>query len=683
MNLFRADENENEIELIPTTGANELNIIKFKAEEIIQYKNWKTLFEGYTTLKVITYSSSLAMIRKVMSLFENVEIILGNEDVIGNLEEYIRDQYATISTLQTEDKKGKGDIISRIKNGTLSFYVTKLNERTSHQKLYLLSDGKEKYRTITGSANFSIHAFQSSQLENIMVSDDFHTYDLFTDIYQKTRDFSTQRLTEKTIQLISTDKIEELPAIKEVLHAKVMVLEKAGTVNQYAVKKEEFDKFVKEHDIDINRDMVKKKGIKTLITYDQVKKVTGQFKLASNEQKKQLINFPTLRVDKLDNNVYLNDAPMDLEDIEIKDIDKDIEIFEEFFRGYDDPVIGFKGSLTNNVQKYFATVNYAFCAPFLSVCRYETGGTNIEVIPYPMFLLLKGTTNGGKSMLMRFILKMCFNPYGLNIDYENGLIQKANTEGNGPAKVQQRRLMMQGFPIMLDEVTKSSWRQYGERFIKTDVIESENISPVIMATNDIAEIEEALAKRTVAFSIDLTIPRISNLTKKAAIKNMNQATGALYREYLKRMMMYLPRFLASFHDDKEKEAPDLLKMSSMILSSIFEESANRTGKKVPPYVDVYTMKYYLINANEQEVIDDFVDMYTKIGDEWEINAKANYIRIQMETKWQAKEFQNKYGLERTEIQGRNIIMKLRETEEYFGIQIGKKSFITKLKNLFD
>jgi len=208
-------------ELLPTEGAvSELNVVRFKAETMETCKDWQELFRGFSHLKVITYSSSIPMLQKVLKLFDDVEVIFGNEAVLGNLEEILRNQYAAVSVLQNADKKAHGKMLERIQNGTLSFFVTKLHDHTSHQKLYLLSDEGEKYRVITGSANFTRRAFESSQLENILVSDDFPTYDLFYGIYQKTRALSTMQLTDKTLKLTNLSEIEELPAIREIVHAK-------------------------------------------------------------------------------------------------------------------------------------------------------------------------------------------------------------------------------------------------------------------------------------------------------------------------------------------------------------------------------------------------------------------------------------------------------------------------------
>ena len=657
---------------------NKFNAIKFKVTGNLSYEKWNELFDGYDKLKVITYSSSIYMIKNIIKNFIDVEIIFGNENVLGNLEALIIKQYATMKMLQDVNYKDDNIFIDRIKKGTLSFYVTNLDEHTSHQKLYLLSGKDGKNRVITGSANFSLKAFNSNQIENILVSDDEDTYAVFEEIYNQTKKYSTQEVTAKSIQKLDIENVEELPVFKEVMQTKELQIEQPSEgIQRYRVEENDFKKFLQDNNIDLNKDLIKKRGKKILITHEKVKKVIKNFTLAVDEKRKTYIHYPVFYLKKSDGKIYFNDKAIDLDAINEQDILKDIAIFKEFFAGYFDPELKFRGDLLNNVRKYYATVNYCFCAPFLSICRNETIGTNVEVTPYPMFLLLKGITNAGKSMLMKFMLKLCFNCYGLNIDNVDGLLQKADTADNAPAKLQEKIALMKGMPLMIDEVSPTRWKGYGERFIKSDMILGENLSPVIMASNDIKEIDESLSKRTITFDIDITIPRISNLQRKDAVKNLNNFTGALYKIYLKEMLVKLPTFLKSFHDEKQKEYPDLLGLSSQVLYNIFKKYS--LSDELSDYIGIYDVQYYLIKANDHEKINDFRDLYEKVGDEWEINRKLDTIKIKFENQYQARDFQRKYGMEFADWQGRNIIMPLRKVERFFGIKIGKKSFVDRFK----
>lgn len=674
-----ADIEEPTPEVGSTENQGELDIITFQATGKTKINNFMQLFEGYTVLKVITYSSSEAMIRTVIKNFDSVEIIFGNESVLGSIKEKLTEQYALLKNIQEENNKSKDLIFTKIASGALSLFVTKLNEHTSHQKIYLLSnDAENKYRVITGSANFSLKAFSGNQLETICVADDFATYEIYRDIYENTKGFSTQKITAESIKEISFNELEKLPAIQEIKDVKMLVVEEAPdieTVDQYVMRKEEFNKFIKDKNIDLGKIESNKDGARILL-YENVKKVFNDVKLAFKEKQEVYKSYPQFYIDVNKLMPVFNDEPMNINDIDEQKVINDVALFKKFFAGYFDPDVRFSGDIITNVRKYYATINFAFCSPFISVTRFRTP-PNIEKINYPLYLLLRGTTNAGKTFLMKFILHTMFNQYKLNIHGKNSLIQTANSEDNSPAKLQKKMPFCMGMPLMVDEVNNKRWTEYGERFIKTDHIVDEHLSAIIFATNDVGHIDEALNKRSIAFDISITTPRETNLRNNPQVASLENMTGELYKLYLQKMLAAYPTFLEAFNDSKRKFAPDIFKLSSMILKDIL----NQYGYNDEKIVDVYTTTYYLTTANEEEKKQDFIDLYNKCYDEWIINKKHNFIRINFEGQYDARDFQRKYGTELVEwTKGRFVTMPLDKTQEYFGIKIQEKSFFSKIFN---
>ena len=148
------------------------------------------------------------------------------------------------------------------------------------------------------------------------------------------------------------------------------------------------------------------------------------------------------------------------------------------------------------------------------------------------------------------------------------------------------------------------------------------------------------------------------LSRTAFENDLDMLSGCLYKEYLKRMLVLLPGFLKTIHSsDKDAPIPDILLLSSRVLLSILSEHIDI--KKYP-----YIKEYYLIKANLDQNILDFIDLYSKIGDEWEINKKLDYIKIKFEDQYKARNFQRKYGIEFTTLEGRYIIMPLKKTEKH-------------------
>lgn len=675
MNLFEENDTENVNEESACESDN-LGIIKFKGIEKSEITGWYELFSGYTSLKAVTYSSSLSMIKKVVKNFEYAEIIFGNESILGDLKQLIINQYALVKSI---DKY----LVEQIENGNLELYVTSLNGYTSHQKMYLLANDMEnKYRVITGSANLSLQAFSGKQLEAIFVADDFETYKMFLDIYEQTKIKSTKQLNAKTVKNLKITDINELPVFKEVEEKKVIALDTNTIDSQeesyYIMQKNEMQKLIEENNIDVDNIITKKSKGNKLITFQNVIKFISKIKISLDENKKKYAAFPQFYYHIEKNQMVFNDEIMDLDNIDKQDIQNDIRIMKEFFDGYYNKELHFSGHLDINVKKYYACLNYCFCAPFISICRAATVNTGIEVIAYPLFLMLKGTTNAGKTQLMKFILQLMFSEYKLNINNKGGIILPAGEYA--ATKLQEQIIWGRGIPVMVDEVTSARWRDYSGRFIKTDTNIYPNISPVIMATNDIKEVEESLNKRTVLFDINMTINRQSNLRRKTAISNLKHLTGALYKIYLKRFTEKFPSFLEKFHDEKERKAPDLFKFSSEILYDILHEFSENINEM--PYVQIFDNEYYLINANYSEKKMDFEEFYNKMGHLWKIDRELDRITITFKDgRFDARNFQRKYS---TELKpdwpgGELVFFKLSDAEQYLGHSLGRSSLLDKLK----
>lgn len=662
----------------PNSQGKDLPVTLFKTLGKSSVGSWQELFAGYTSLKAITYSSSIGMSKQVVKIVNNVEIIFGNESILGSIKDIIAAQYATVKTLQEENFKNNNILIDKIEQDKLSLFVTSIDAHTSHQKNYLLSDEKNNFRTIVGSANLSLKAFGSTgnQLETIMVSDDFDTYDLFLSIYLKTKELSSQNLTVKNIRELKLATTENLPFFQQIKDQKIIeIMTPPKEEIFYTVQKDEFNKFVEKNNIN-PEDLLEKKSNKVLITYTKTKEFSQKINIAADQTRRTYETYPDFYIDKYKPKAYYKGNPIDTSDIPKDKFAKDIEIFVKYFQGFFEKQPPFQGNVKTNIDKYYATVNYAFCAPFLPLCRHETIGTSMQVFPYPLFLILKGTTNSGKSSLMKFILKLMFNQFHPKIEGEGGLIQKAEDKENAPAALKQKLEFTKGFPIMIDELSPKRWQEYSAKFIKHDST-SQFWSPMIMATNDVKEIDEALSKRTITFEINMFTNRMSNLQRKLFENDLDMLSGCLYKEYLKRMLVLLPGFLKTIHSsDKDAPIPDILLLSSKVLLSILSEHIDI---KKYPYIKEYDIQYYLIKANLDQNILDFIDLYSKIGDEWEINKKLDYIKIKFEDQYKARNFQRKYGIEFTTLEGRYIIMPLKKTEKFFHIKIGKKNLLDSLK----
>jgi len=676
LGLF-AEENIQESFLDESTDDSKLDVIKFKAMQLDNAGKWQDLFTGYTELKAITFSSSLGMIKHLCRMFSRMEIILGNERVAGSKLDLLQEQYGLVSTLKFENKKSGNIISDKMARGDFSIFVTKLDGKTSHQKVFLLRNPeKGEYRVITGSANLSFTAFAGEQMEIINVADDYDSYTIYDDIYEKTKEFSTQEVTVENVVALDLEHIDQLPVFSEVEERKVVKIVEPSNADDttitYITQKDSFKNALKEAGIK-EEDLVEKHGKSRLLTVDSFRSLKQKISFASDKIKRQYVNFPAFEYNPDEGILLLNGEPMDLETNSREDVGRDIDLLIKFFDGYFATDVPFTGNVALSVEKYFATIVYSFAAPFISVCRYYYAKTAGEPFAFPMFLLLRGISNAGKTQLLRFILRLMFNPYHINISNSQGVFQSATSEENSPNALLNRTAQAKGFPIMLDELNKLRWKDYADKVVKRDIVNLVNVSPVIMASNEVSPLSEALIKRTIVFDVNMSVPRRGNRLVRSNIRDTKKITGALYREYLHRMLQQMPEFLNRFNNN-DRFAPDLFALSSMTLVEIFKEHLEE--KKIPDYVHNYDLDYYTDRVNIEENRVKLLKMYLNEGDTWDVNRKQNKVVINFDASYKADYFQREYkeecGIEY--FGGMSVTLDLEKTEKFLGKKLKGKSF---------
>ena len=161
---------------------------------------WQELFSGYETLHAITYSSGLDFVCQLLDLFRQAEILFGCEEVMSySLQEVMAYQCRMVERMRETAGKRKLDLVSRMENGTLRFYVA--HSALSHEKLYLLSAPDGRRRVILGSANLSRSAFGGYQRETICYLDGEAAYDWYWDCYCRLREDCTDQIAKENAAL--------------------------------------------------------------------------------------------------------------------------------------------------------------------------------------------------------------------------------------------------------------------------------------------------------------------------------------------------------------------------------------------------------------------------------------------------------------------------------------------------
>ena len=185
-----------------------LGVVQARFEEF-DGDSFEDLIDGFSSMKVLTYSSSVPIINKAAEQLERLEVVFGRADILGDMGSYFYFQELLLKEL-IDATRGRDFIKEKLESGDIKLYV--VQEIISHEKLFLL-EGEKGTRVITGSANFSDRAFSGAQNESyVCFDDDPNAWEHFSGVYEKIRDRSTTSIIERA-QIDGEFDPENLPAL--------------------------------------------------------------------------------------------------------------------------------------------------------------------------------------------------------------------------------------------------------------------------------------------------------------------------------------------------------------------------------------------------------------------------------------------------------------------------------------
>lgn len=641
---------------------NQLDVVKADFIES-QSMSWRELFDGFDAIKIITYSSGMEFVSKLLQLFDDAEIIYGSELVMSfNMQEIMAFQQKMIEKLATS--KTKDYLISRIDNGSLSMYVSKTH--TSHEKIYLLSSSDGRKRVVTGSANMSHQAFDGIQRENITYMDGDMAYDWYLSKYEEFKSECTNQISKKSL-VVSTeiDAIEELPICRQVEVGKVLEI-----IPDNSCKEEiEFALDVRNLSNDYKICVPKEEPNShiTIVSPTKIKTMIHKIKKADEEKKIKRQEFPKLYIDTDNLRVTLNGTKLDLNPSK-EEILNDVSLFLQYMDGYKD----FNGEWKYMQYRYYEFANWFFCSPFMPEMRRYAKISGVDRSSYPIFGVVYGQSKAGKTTFLKTLIKMM-------IGQETYLVASDFTK----TTIDGLRHDVEGAPIIVDDVMKSRFNTHAPELIKNeDFGFMENLthypSVVFSANSDMETIKAEYSRRAVCINVNAGLSNERLREKSTFINRLHKRLGtAFYREYLRRMLEFIPEQIAILKDENSEVIPDILNISSKIIYSILDEFSEG---QLPDYVRILCYNDYFGST----VIGK--QMIEKIRTAWEINKdcfmineKANELTYDTANIYEAKKMRDELPEElETKVSRELIIMRLDKAKQIFRIRF-KLSLLDKIK----
>src|SRR5215469_1215743 len=624
--------------------------------------SWPELFEGFETLRAITYSSSASFIRELFGRLREIQVIFGSDvSITGDIARLFAAQQAGVEPIRDEFSRAGKELAQLLKEERLHLFYARY---TVHRKMFIL-EGNGRRRVILGSANLSHAAFGGLQGEHITVFDEDGAYRMALEIYE-TQLKESDPIPPQFFEKAGPIEVEDLPAFSEIIRTReALVIEpsklgapgattSSSDATTCLIKTEDF----RRHFANVLPPMV---GKAVLIASDHVRKIKEQvcqIKVSKGVERREI---PNLQADPERGEVRLNGTALDLAPQD-PDVISDAKLLDEFMRGYRKY---FSGKVEELIQDYSAFMTWFFTAPFICLARTAALQNAFDVQRYPACGVLYGKSNAGKTDLTRVLLRAMFGQeWWLDSKDFNATNFYSAAERGG------------SFPIVVDDISTDKFRDPAKTLIKRDW-QTGNFPVLVLSTNqDVRAVESEILKRAVVAHSDASRP-MATTAANSFVGRVNRRLGtSLYRRYLYRMLCSWPSFIAEFQQaqivddtiaDSSKNA-DLIKLSNSTLRSMLHDALGATPDWYPQ-IDVDTF----MTMNGRKVKDKMRSQWEHKPGSFKVDKASNLLIMTITDQRDRNDFRKDVPSHvYSDTREDKLIMWLDQAEEHFGIRFARR-----------
>ncbi len=644
------------------TQSDGLEVVYARAERVERFD--MDLFGGFSSMRTLTYTPSIPMILGLLRDFDynDFECIFGHNGILTRdaahllafqtvVDEKLNKGFVGIAGLSEERRE---IIYDRAAKGTARFFVVK--DAIAHAKIYLL-EKEGRRRVIVGSANLSETAFSGRQAETLIAFDnDDEAWTHYSNQYEAVRAIATSRL-ELRERPIPAElmPIEETPVLKEAdsspSEMTLYVPSEQETEAEYSIPKvlsqvERITPVRRQALADIRPDRKGNVRFESRIVKQMTRIVTSR---QEDDGPKTFLSYDGKRFTLSGNELSLEPDPAEVR--------SDVAAWMEFFGNYEN---GFVGDVPILQRDYYTFMCWFYFSPLMCDLRNNALREGNFSFDQPMFAVLYGQSNCGKSSLIETLMKSMF-AYPRIV--ETRYFTRSNLRG---LQESYKR-----FPVVFDDVTRDRFSRHAPEIIKDETIQYPEYPCFALSMNaEARNFPSEIIKRCLMIYTRTSLPGDDTSSRRRlqrSVSNIREKlTTALYREYLSRVLHAMKSITSAEYQDV-----DVLYRSSSVLCRLFEENLS-PGSKLPDWCTPMTLDEYQNRAFERPrlVLKNLLhrDKYTKdrrppIGS-WTISGDLVIVGVQPMASSQIKNDIPDWILEDTASVNDQIAMNRYELEKF-------------------
>ena len=517
------------------------------------------LFQGYESLRVLTYSASVDAIVRMLDQhsFSRFECVFGCESTLrGDIKTILAFQQVVVGDTRAAIMGLKDErhlhILEKVHTGQAHFRV--LRKSIAHAKLYLLSDSGGRNRVIIGSANLSERAFSGKQPETLVVfDDDAAAWEHYNRMFDTIRDEASDEIPLPQEKIATAEiEISETPVMSDILGTLVIEAPSPEESQVSApVQIERIEKVAAMLGPRISAAVPPGRNGRQTIT-PEIKREISRIRLVKSAEEADNRYFSINRVDR---SAMLSGKRFTL-DWADESVKSDAKLLLGYFQNFEE---AFEGNVASLQRDYFTLMSWLYFSPFLCDMRSLALLQDSDVIRYPSFAIVFGKSNCGKTSLVDTLMTSMF---GFAHTVDKGSFTKAQLRGlqHGYKR----------FPVVFDDIGRRAFNTHGREMIKDELQPEVSEYPgfILSMNAEPQSFPEEVVKRSLMIYTTTALPAHDEALRQrlqGRIQEMRRGlTGQLYRRYLADVIDRL---------DEDRLPEDWLALSSDALSGILSEAS--------------------------------------------------------------------------------------------------------------
>ena len=649
------------------TRQERLNVVYARANDVGEFDR-DELFGGFAKLRALTYTSSIPMVVSLVNEFEfeHLECVFGHGGILSRGADAILSFQSVVDEKLNRGFVGVGGIADerlqalyeRNAQGSVRFFVVK--DAIAHAKIYLL-ESESRTRVIVGSANLSETAFSGRQAETLVVFDDDDVaWSHYEAQYDAVKNMSSSEVPLREKPLVAeVAPIQETPALQD-------ITKPGDQVELYVPPETEGEREFSAHQVlsQVQRVITVRKPSMTGVKSDRNDRVK-----INHETRREMIRISTANKKVGENPLWLSfdggsfiysDGDFDLRP-DVEQVRRDVGAWIEFFDNYNN---GFTGDVPRLQQDYFTFMCWFYFAPLMCDIRNIAIRRNQYSFDTPMFAVLYGESNCGKSVLLQTLMESMFGSFKF---VETQFFTKTNLRG---LQTEFKR-----FPVVFDDVGRDRFNRHAGEAVKDESIPAAEYPCFALSMNaDTRNFQPEIVKRCLMVYTRTSLPGNDTVARRELKKSVTdiseRMSTSLYREYLRRVLERLNAM-----DEDSKQSVDVLEMSSTVLCELIQEF-KPADSRTPTWCKSISLDEYQNRAWERPKMiirnmlhrDNFTSERRPTEGRWTLNGSLIIYGVPVMGSRQIRDDIPAWILEETATLTGQLALKL-EAVEAFGVPV--------------